>query len=109
LDRQSSPPFPDAWFKKEKDKAFYTYDFGDSWEHEVVLEKVLERDPEAQYPRCTAARRLTPDEDSRGEVIEAIEEYGRWAEKEDPRPKDLAKMCNEDLQYVFHPSEQEED
>lgn len=27
------------WFKQEKDRPFYTYDFGDDWKHVIVLEK----------------------------------------------------------------------
>ncbi|MCU0569348.1 MAG: plasmid pRiA4b ORF-3 family protein, partial [Oculatellaceae cyanobacterium Prado106] len=34
----------------EKAKFSYTYDFGDSWDHEILVEKVLPADPEADYP-----------------------------------------------------------
>jgi hypothetical protein len=34
-------------------KANYTYDFGDSWEHSLVLEKRLPVDPNTAYPVCT--------------------------------------------------------
>jgi hypothetical protein len=27
--------------KKEKEKIVYEYDFGDSWEHDIILEKIL--------------------------------------------------------------------
>ena len=30
----------------------YEYDFGDSWDHEIVLEKTLEPEPKVVYPRC---------------------------------------------------------
>src|SRR5437016_3583209 len=30
----------------------YTYDLGDHWEHEIVLEEVLESDPQQIYPTC---------------------------------------------------------
>jgi hypothetical protein len=33
--------------KKEKDKMHYVYDFGDGWEQEVVLEKILPFEPGA--------------------------------------------------------------
>jgi hypothetical protein len=32
--------------------AVYTYDFGDSWEHAIVVEKVLPPDAEHAYPMC---------------------------------------------------------
>ena len=45
-------------------KAMYTYDFGDSWEHVIVVEKVLPPEPGVAYPRLRgrqtsrSARRL---------------------------------------------------
>src|SRR5690625_4424406 len=57
------------WFIKVKDKMIYTYDYGDDWKHEIVLQKIVDRDEDALYPRCVDAKNLAPDEDSRGEVI----------------------------------------
>jgi hypothetical protein len=47
-------------------KIRYTYDFGDDWEHDIVVEKVLDRAPVASYPRCTDGRRAAPPEDCGG-------------------------------------------
>jgi hypothetical protein len=47
-------------------KIRYTYDFGDDWEHDIVVEKVLDLDPAASYPRCTGGRRAAPPEDCGG-------------------------------------------
>jgi len=44
----------------------YVYDFGDDWEHLIEVEKVLEADPKAKYPRCVAGSRACPPEDSGG-------------------------------------------
>jgi hypothetical protein len=47
-------------------KATYTYDFGDSWEHAVVVEKCLPPEPGADYPVCVAGERCGPPEDCGG-------------------------------------------
>jgi hypothetical protein len=57
------------WFKQEKDRAIFTYDFGDDWEHEIVLEKILKTDPSVQYPICTKAKNDAPYDDSRPELM----------------------------------------
>jgi hypothetical protein len=48
------------------DKLRYTYDFGDDWEHDVLLEKVLPSDPGIPYPTCTAGKGACPPEDCGG-------------------------------------------
>ncbi|HZQ37751.1 MAG TPA: plasmid pRiA4b ORF-3 family protein [Dehalococcoidia bacterium] len=47
-------------------KLRYEYDFGDGWEHEVLLEKILPAEEEKQYPVCLAGRRRCPLEDCGG-------------------------------------------
>jgi Plasmid pRiA4b ORF-3-like protein len=47
-------------------KLRYTYDFGDDWEHDILVEKVLVPDRTAAYPRCTGGRRAAPPEDCGG-------------------------------------------
>jgi len=49
-----------------KDKLIYEYDFGDSWDHEVLLEKVLAPDPALHYPICLTGKRACPPEDCGG-------------------------------------------
>ena len=44
----------------------YTYDFGDNWDHIIQIEKVLEADPKARYPRCVKGSRACPPEDCGG-------------------------------------------
>lgn len=46
-------------------KVTYLYDFGDSWEHLIELEDVLDEDTE-DLPACTAGRGAAPLEDSGG-------------------------------------------
>lgn len=50
----------------EKQKFIYTYDFGDDWEHEIVVEKFLPRENTLQYPRCIDGKLNCPPEDCGG-------------------------------------------
>jgi hypothetical protein len=56
----------DQILKKEKDTLNYLYDFGDGWEHEVVLEKILPFDPSTVLPVCLEGSRACPPEDVGG-------------------------------------------
>jgi hypothetical protein len=47
-------------------KFVYEYDFGDGWEHELVVEKILEPEDGVRYPRCLAGKRACPPEDCGG-------------------------------------------
>lgn len=63
--------------KGEKSKFFYTYDFGDSWEHEILVEKELPSTPDTNYPVCITGKRACPPEDCGGswgyaELLEII-------------------------------------
>ena len=49
-----------------KVRFIYEYDFGDSWQHEILLEKILEPDPDVVYPRCIEGARACPPEDVGG-------------------------------------------
>ncbi|HEX3779662.1 MAG TPA: plasmid pRiA4b ORF-3 family protein [Pseudonocardiaceae bacterium] len=44
----------------------YVYDFGDDWEHSILVEKVLDQDGNVAYPRCVGGRRAAPPEDCGG-------------------------------------------
>jgi hypothetical protein len=48
------------------DRLQYTYDFGDDWVHEIVVESVLAATPGAAYPHCLTGRRASPPEDCGG-------------------------------------------
>lgn len=40
----------------------YIYDFGDWWEHEIVVESVTPADPDKRYPTCVDGERAGPPE-----------------------------------------------
>lgn len=44
-------------------KARYTYDFGDCWEHAIVVEKVSPPGPGVAYPICVGGKLRCPPED----------------------------------------------
>jgi hypothetical protein len=54
------------FFSLENAKAEYVYDFGDNWEHQLELEKILPRDRNLKYPICIAGKRACPPEDCGG-------------------------------------------
>jgi hypothetical protein len=49
-----------------KDRIGYLYDFGDAWDHDILVEDVAQAEPGVAYPRCLTGRRAAPPEDSGG-------------------------------------------
>ncbi len=76
--------------KKEKEKIIYEYDFGDGWEHNIILEKILPLDDKITYPVCLKGKMNCPPEDCGGvwgysEMLEILkqpdhEEYESYIE-----------------------------
>ena len=56
----------DQFLQATGDRIRYAYDFGDYWEHDLVLEKVLAPDPAIRVPACMAGRGACPPEDCGG-------------------------------------------
>ncbi len=52
--------------KKPGDSLLYIYDFGDAWEHRVVLEEILPYDLSQPLPACCYGERACPPEDVGG-------------------------------------------
>jgi hypothetical protein len=44
----------------------YEYDFGDGWEHEILVEAVVSSEPGVVYPRCVDGAAACPPEDCGG-------------------------------------------
>ena len=84
----------------------YEYDFGDSWQHELLVEKIAPPEQGIGYPVCLAGERACPPEDVGGiwgydEFLEAIadpahpehEDYMDWiGDPFDPDAFDLAEV-----------------
>jgi len=51
---------------RENTKFVYEYDFGDSWEHTVLVEKTLPVEKGKHYPSCSKGKRVCPPEDVGG-------------------------------------------
>jgi hypothetical protein len=47
-------------------RGLYVYDFGDSWEHDLTLEKILPVDGELRAPACLDGEQHAPPEDCGG-------------------------------------------
>lgn len=56
----------DEYFLSPKNKAIYEYDFGDGWNHNVILEKILPAITGTEYPKCLAGRMACPPENCGG-------------------------------------------
>ena len=60
-------------------KFVYEYDFGDSWDHEIVIEKDVSPEAGVKYPVCIKGKRACPPEDIGGvwgyeEFLQAIKD-----------------------------------
>lgn len=79
----------------------YEYDFGDSWEHEILFEGCVPAEKGTRYPLCQEGQRACPPEDVGGsygyeEYLEAIsdpehekhESYLEWGGPFDPEKFD---------------------
>lgn len=58
------------WMNVDRKKFYYTYDFGDSWVHEILLEKIVEIDDiEFDFAQYLGGKRAGLEEDSRDRSI----------------------------------------
>jgi hypothetical protein len=79
-------------FKTPGDRADYEYDFGDGWQHEILLEEIVAAGPDATYPRCLDGARRCPPEDCGGpygyaEFLKAVEN------KRHPGHREMLEWC----------------
>ncbi len=95
------------YFSMENRSAEYLYDFGDDWEHRILLEKILPREAGVEYPVCIKGKRACPPEDCGGvwgyaDIVEALqdldseenEELLEWVGEDfDPEYFDAEMIC----------------
>ena len=100
--------------KSEKDTIIYEYDFGDSWEHNVLLEKILPFNTDKKLPCCIKGKRACPPEDcggiwGYGNLIDILndaehpehESMLEWLDVElDPEAFDIAQTNKMFSEYV---------
>jgi len=85
-----------ATFVEERVKGFtWTYDFGDDWEHRIVLEDLLAPPRAGQRIRCTAGENACPPEDvgGAGGYVQFLEAIG------DPRHEQYPDM----IEWIGYP------
>lgn len=80
----------------EKGKFVYLYDFGDSWEVEILVEKVVPVEKSQQYPVVIKGKLAAPPDDSGGiwgyyEMLDARED------PDSPDREELAEWLGEDF------------
>ena len=88
---------------REGDTFGYEYDLGDSWEHEIRLEKLVPADPSSRYPTCVAGERACPPEDSGGtpgyhDLIDTL------ADPNHPEHEDMLQWLGIDKGSDFDPT-----
>lgn len=74
----------------------YTYDFGDNWEHEILLEKIIPDDASQKGPCCVAGKRAAPPEDCGG-MWGYADKVAVLADPEHPEYEETLKWMGEDF------------
>ncbi len=86
----------------------YTYDMGDNWEHEIVVEALADGEPDVKYPRYVDGHRRAPPEDCGGapgfEVfLEAV------SDRKHPEHNDVTRWYDDCYGLSFDPDTIDED
>jgi hypothetical protein len=82
--------------RRPKDWLVYDYDFGDSWEHEVLLEEIHPHPQSIRLPMVLAGRAACPPEDVGGlagyyHFLEAIKDSNH------PEHEDMVEWAGKDF------------
>ena len=81
---------------REKMKFEYLYDFGDSWEHAITVEKIIPAGDKRPVATCTAGKLQAPIEDSGG-MWGYYEKLKIMADKKHPEHAELAQWIGENF------------
>lgn len=97
-------------FKRKGAKFDYIYDFGDGWQHKLVVESISAVEPGITYPRCLDGELACPPDDSGAlygyyrilEILEnpedeAYETYREWMPRDFDPGKFSVDKANENL------------
>jgi hypothetical protein len=98
---------------QEGDCFEYVYDYGDYWEHEILVEKIVPAEEGVYYPICTYGERACPPEDCGGpggyeELLKVLSEpdhedykhLSGWAGKDFDSEKFDAKKTDRMLRNI---------
>ena len=98
------------FLNEKQSKITYVYDFGDNWEHQIILEKVLPVNNNEVYPQVIDGKRACPWENSGGiggylEKIEILkdkkheyyEEIADWVGVDDINELELESFNPDDV------------
>lgn len=88
------------YFQRLKQKITYTYDFGDSWDHQIIVEKFLKKDNNIDYPMCIKGKNNCPPEDCGGiwgfyNMLEIIQD------ENNPENKETIAWIGEDYDFEY--------
>ncbi|CAN5906795.1 hypothetical protein BH11BAC7_BH11BAC7_22270 [soil metagenome] len=87
-------------FTKAKMKMRYEYDFGDGWNHELTLEKIVEADKKQTYPFCLKGENNCPPEDCGG-IWGFYEKLEILADKKHPDYEDMLDWIGDEYDPGF--------
>ena len=98
---------------KENTKFVYEYDFGNRWEHMVLIEKILPVEKGKHYPYCSKGKRACPPEDVGGpwgyaDFLEIVQDAThsehdnmlKWVGGEFDAEKLNLELVNENLKQI---------
>jgi hypothetical protein len=99
---------------RQGSKFRYVYDFGDNWEHAIVVEAIVPSEEGVTYPQCTAGRRAAP-EDCGGvwgyaDIVDILgdpenpehDEWLEWLGLESAAEFDPSRFSSDEVNEILH-------